>query len=77
MIFDQESGALHHLNATAAVVFRFCDGTATMPQLADDLASVFAVPVDEVEPQVRILVGQLRRANLLVGSARRSASEAS
>lgn len=77
VIFDQETGALHHLNSTATVVFRLCDGTATMPQLAADLAEAFRVPVEDVEPQVRTLVGQFRRAKLLVNADRQPFSEAS
>jgi PqqD family protein of HPr-rel-A system len=77
VIFDEENGSFHHLNSTATVVFRLCDGTATMPQLAEDLADAFDVPVKEVEPQVRTLVGQFRRANLLVVPDPRPQSEAS
>jgi PqqD family protein of HPr-rel-A system len=75
VVFDEEHGAFHHLNSTAALVFGLCDGTATMPHLAADLSLAFGVPATDVEPQVRALVGRFRRANLLTAPVRRPASE--
>lgn len=65
VIYDEETADLHHLNPTATIVFGLCDGTATMRQLAVELSDAFGVPVEEVEPQVRALIRQFRRAKLL------------
>jgi PqqD family protein of HPr-rel-A system len=65
VIFDEESGDLHHLNPTATIVLGLCDGTATMHSLSADLARAFGAPLEDVEPQVRTLVRQFRKANLL------------
>ncbi len=75
VVFDETNGAFHHLNSTATVVFGLCDGTATMPQLAADVAHAFDLPVEEVELQIRTLVGQFRRAKLLSVSGPQSRSE--
>jgi PqqD family protein of HPr-rel-A system len=76
VIFDEESGDLHHLNPTATVVFGLCDGSATMRDLSADLSGVFGVPLEEIEAQVRTLVRQFRKANLLEpGRSEPSASD--
>lgn len=65
VIFDEDSGELHHLNQTATIVFRLCDGTATMRQVSTDISETFCVPLAEVDPQVRGVVRQFRKAKLL------------
>lgn len=65
VVFDEADGSLHHLNATASLVFVLCDGTATVHELAVDVSDAFGVPLDEVTTEVGALVDQLRRANLL------------
>jgi PqqD family protein of HPr-rel-A system len=76
VIFDEANGDLHHLNPTATVVFGLCDGSATMHDLSTDLSRAFGVPLEDVESQVRRLVRQFRKANLLEpGRSERSASD--
>jgi PqqD family protein of HPr-rel-A system len=65
VVYDEDTGNLHHLNPTATVVFSLCDGTATAKELSADLADVYDMPAEEVEPQVRRLLRQLKRAGLL------------
>jgi PqqD family protein of HPr-rel-A system len=65
VIYDEGTGELHHLNPTATIVFGLCDGTATMRELATDIADAFGVPRDEVESQVRAVVRRFRAAGLL------------
>lgn len=65
VVYDEDTGNLHHLNPTATVVFSLCDGTATATELAADLAEVYGMPAEEVEPQVRRLLQQLKRAGLV------------
>jgi PqqD family protein of HPr-rel-A system len=70
VIYDASTGEVHHLNPTAALVFRLCDGTGTVPELASDIADAFGVPEAEVEGQVEALVSEFREAGLLAGSLR-------
>jgi PqqD family protein of HPr-rel-A system len=66
VIFDTETGELHHLNPPATIVFRLCDGATTMNEMSDDIAEVLGLPNDDVERQVRTTVRQFRKADLLV-----------
>jgi PqqD family protein of HPr-rel-A system len=65
VVYDEASGDLHHLNPTATVVFGLCDGTSTAKELSADISEAFGVSLEEVEPQVRRLVRELRKAGLL------------
>ena len=69
VIYDEDSGDLHHLNPTATIVFGLCDGTATMKELSADISEAFGVPESEIETQVRTLVRQFRKAQLLEPSS--------
>ena len=66
VIYDEESSDLHHLNPTATIVFGMCDAATSMKQMATEISEAFGVPLEEVEPQVRSLVRQFRKASLLV-----------
>jgi PqqD family protein of HPr-rel-A system len=68
VIYDDESGELHHLNPTATIVFNLCDGTATIKELSAEIAAAFSQPADEVERQVRTLLREFRKVNLLDGN---------
>ena len=50
VIYDERTADLHHLNPTATIVFGLCDGTATMPRIAEEISEAFGVPADEVDP---------------------------
>jgi hypothetical protein len=65
VIYDESNGSLHHLNPTATIVFSLCDGTATIAELASEIADAFAKPENEVESQVRRLVRSFRTQSLL------------
>ena len=70
VIYDEATTELHHLNPTATIVFRLCDGASTMHQMSVDIADAFGVPVEEVEPQVRGLIRRFRKVGLLEGAQR-------
>ncbi|HZD79133.1 MAG TPA: HPr-rel-A system PqqD family peptide chaperone [Actinomycetota bacterium] len=65
VIYDEETGDLHHLNPTATIVFGLCDGRSTMREMSQDISAAFGVAADEVEQQVRALIRRFRGANLL------------
>jgi PqqD family protein of HPr-rel-A system len=67
VVYDEESGSLHHLNPTATIVFQLCDGTATIREISSEMSEVFGVPVREVEREVRALLRGLRRTGLMDG----------
>jgi PqqD family protein of HPr-rel-A system len=68
VIYDEASGELHHLNPSATLIFDLLDGTATMRELAGDVADAFGLPAEEVESQIRILVRRFRTLGLLNGA---------
>ena len=70
VIYDESNGNLHHLNPTATIVFSLCDGTATIGELAAEIAGAFSMPADEVETQVRGLLRSFRTQALLEPSGR-------
>jgi PqqD family protein of HPr-rel-A system len=73
VVYVEASGDLHHLNTTATAVLDLCDGTSTIAELATAVAEAFDMPFERIEPDVRSLLRQLRRADLLEPSgARRS-----
>jgi PqqD family protein of HPr-rel-A system len=67
VIYDSVSGELHHLNRTATLVFAMCDGSSSVKELSAEIASAFGAPAGEVERQVRALIQDLRKADLLDG----------
>jgi PqqD family protein of HPr-rel-A system len=65
VIYDEVGGDLHHLNSSATIIFALCDGTQTARQISAEIAQAFSLSPQEVEPQVRTVVRDLRRAGLL------------
>lgn len=74
VVYDEESGDLHHLNPTATIVFSLCDGTSTVKELAGEISRAFEVSADKVEQQVRGLLREFRKVGLLEGSLKVKAS---
>jgi PqqD family protein of HPr-rel-A system len=75
LVFDPDTGGVHHLNAEAALVFRLCDGTASVQQTATEIAEEFGLPRTAVERQVRVVVRDLRRNRLLSTTRRRKSHD--
>ena len=70
VIYDRRAGSLHHLNAGATLVYELCDGSASIAQLAADIAGAAGQPVERIEPDVRSAIRGLRKADLLEPSRR-------
>lgn len=68
VIYDDANGDLHRLNPTATLVFSLLDGSATLDELARDLADAYGMPFEEVVGQVRELADQLAASHLLIGT---------
>src|SRR2546430_16766140 len=67
VIYDRRTKDLHYLNQSSALVFDLCDGATTMKEMAVAISDVYQAPFDDVEPQVRGTVRELRRRGLLTG----------
>ena len=68
VIFDERAQTLHHLNPTATLVFTLLDGTASVDELAADIAEGAALPIDDVRTQMNDLVHTFTEAGLLEGT---------
>ena len=68
VLYDPARDEVHYLNATAALVFKLCDGSATVRELSTEIAEALQVPEKRVERQVRTLLKDLREVGLLAGS---------
>jgi Coenzyme PQQ synthesis protein D (PqqD) len=66
MLRDPETGRVHFLNATAAVVWNCCDGETSVAECAQRLRSAFAVPPSvDLLADIRAAVTDLNRRGLL------------
>jgi hypothetical protein len=43
VVYDEGTDRVHHLNQTAAVILRLCDGTATVEEITDIFGRMFGV----------------------------------
>lgn len=69
ILHDGDQGTLHLLDPIAALVCRLFDGSATLAQLADDLAAAFEVPRDRIEGDVVAMTADLGAQCLVDGIA--------
>jgi len=76
VLYDPARDEVHYLNATAALVFGLCDGSATVKEIATDIAGAIRVPEKRIERQVRTLLKELREVGLLEGSLELKAAPA-
>lgn len=67
VLYDQRSGALHHLDTTATLVWAYLDGSDPLRDVAVELAQAAGAPVDVVERDVVALAHDLGRRGLLDG----------
>ncbi len=65
LVYDPLALRADYLNHTAALVLRLCDGETTIFDMAEAIADVYEMPVDETEGQVRALLRDLRSLGLL------------
>ena len=65
VVYDADSGNLHHLNRTAWLVFSLCDGTASARELSTDFAEALELEPAVVEPQIRSLLRSFKRQDLV------------
>jgi hypothetical protein len=61
VVYDEVTDRVHHLNQTAAVILRLCDGTQTVEEITDIFARMFGVdraPDDVIRECLSQLVDQ-------------------
>jgi hypothetical protein len=66
VILDGSDGEVHHLNGTAALVWKFLDGSCTLGELAADFTVALDAPHDDVLRDVLDIVEQFLDARIAV-----------
>jgi PqqD family protein of HPr-rel-A system len=59
ILFDHGSNLVHHLNPSAGIVWHLADGSATVEELARDIARELGGDEQEVRYQVASLIAEL------------------
>lgn len=62
------AGRVHALDPVATLVWRCCDGDASVDQIAEELAEIFAMPRETVRRDVAAMVDDLATLGLLTAS---------
>jgi Coenzyme PQQ synthesis protein D (PqqD) len=71
VVYDQREDGLYHLNQSASIVYQLCDGTGTEEDLAQDIAEVGNLPIEEVRHLVQHTIHSFEDLGLLEGSVPR------
>ena len=66
LVYDETTHAIPHLNPTSQAVWSLCDGTRTPASIGQAASAALGAEVSE--DVVRLALGQLTGANLLVGA---------
>jgi hypothetical protein len=72
IVWNDATQELHHLDVTATLVLRLCDGESTLSQTAADLAHLFGVDPDQIRGDVIRCAGMLAGAGLVEPVAARA-----
>jgi hypothetical protein len=65
ILYDPGGSLVHHLNPSAGIVWHLADGSATVEQLAEDIAVELGVDGKEVRQQVTSLIAELDALGVL------------
>jgi pyrroloquinoline quinone biosynthesis protein D len=65
VLYDPDPSLVHHLNPSAAEIWRLCDGRRTAAAITTHLAKTHGGGVDPVEEQVAVALGRLETLGLV------------
>ena len=65
ILFNHDSSLVHHLNPSAAIIWQLCDGTATISELAADIAAEFRVDERQTVKQLTGVIAELDALGLV------------
>lgn len=65
ILYHRDLGLVHHLNASAAILWRRCDGTTSTLHLARDIAAHHGLDRAEVERQVASVIAEFDTLGLV------------
>ncbi|HEX9123131.1 MAG TPA: HPr-rel-A system PqqD family peptide chaperone [Actinomycetota bacterium] len=70
ILFNHDSSLVHHLNPSAAIIWQLCDGSASVVELADDIADEFKLEPAEARGQVAGVVAEFEALGLVIDARR-------
>lgn len=65
IVYNHDSSLVHHLNPSAAIVWRICDGEASVAQLSDEVANEYSLVGHNVQAELQSLVAELDALGLV------------
>lgn len=74
VLYDEDSGAVHVLNATGSMIWACFDGSGTIDEIVADIVDAFGADAAAVRNDVVELARQLGGLGLLEGVAREEAA---
>lgn len=64
IIYDRDANLVHHLNSSAALVWRMCKGESPVSELVQVLVDVLGLSIDKANAQVAELLRELDELSL-------------
>lgn len=65
LILDRKNEDVHQLNSTASFVWQYCDGQATIHEIAVAMAKDYSIDLEDAERDVTDLIRKLKALGLL------------
>jgi len=72
VLYDEAAKVLHVLDPIGTVVWQCLDGSGTLGEIEADLADVYQMPIKQVRTDVRRLIRQLEKLELVDGARGRA-----
>jgi hypothetical protein len=68
VIYNPRESGIHHLNAQAALTLQCFDGTATVKEIAKDIADAYGLEAFEVRRQIKSIYRDFKAQGLIEGT---------
>ncbi|MGH2701403.1 MAG: HPr-rel-A system PqqD family peptide chaperone [Actinomycetota bacterium] len=69
VVYNHDSSLVHHLNPSAALVWRICDGEASVAQLSAEVAEEYGLVRQNVQRELQSLVAEFDALGLVEDAA--------
>ena len=65
ILYNHDSSLVHHLNPSAALLWKLCDGEATVKELAGEIAEEYGLVPDTVLDEISGVIAEFDALNLV------------
>jgi len=65
ILHDRRNGRAHVINESAAQIWELCDGNHTLDQIVSAFATVYALPVADVQADVEYILAKFHELGVL------------